>query len=179
MHIEPHDRTNVVDSLKGASTDWIKLEQQLNTIPLEIAMTFVGNDYNVGSVMRSAVAFGLRRFVRISDRRKWNRPTSMGTYHYIDSDWFSSVPEFLAANDSRLVLAETCDDAVDLCDYVWKPNSIIVMGSESHGLDFNDFANIDYDVVRIPMAGVVRSLNVSCAATTIMYEASIQLGKSY
>ena len=52
----------------------------------------------------------------------------------------------------------------------WDTPTLVVFGSESHGLSKSDLAQID-EVIRIPMENGVESLNLAVAAGIILFEA--------
>lgn len=59
----------------------------------------------------------------------------------------------------------------DACDF--RPATVLVFGNEAHGLS-HAYQQMCDTLVRIPMTGAASSLNVSVAASIVLYEASRQ-----
>lgn len=81
--------------------------------------------------------------------------------------------EWLEDRDYRLVAAHPTEDAVDFRDVDYTVPTALILGTELHGLSDEAIAAADARV-KIPMAGMVRSLNVSVAAAVVLYEAQRQ-----
>ncbi len=60
-------------------------------------------------------------------------------------------------------------------DFVFLPNDALVLGAESKGLPEDLLAGYEH-VVRIPLWGEVRSLNLSTAAGVLLYQALAHTG---
>lgn len=110
-----------------------------------------------GAAIRHGVSAGTRRWVRV--RRH---------------DDIDASVDYLQENGFRLVAAEPADDrAVDFRDVDYTRPTAVVIGTELDGLGERAIERADA-LVRIPMMGMVRSLNVSVAAALILYEARRQ-----
>lgn len=72
-----------------------------------------------------------------------------------------------------LVAAHPSKGAVDYRAVDYTRPTAILLGTELHGLSDEAVAAADVRV-RVPMAGMVRSLNVSVAAAVVLYEAQRQ-----
>lgn len=62
------------------------------------------------------------------------------------------------------------------CDVAYKPDDILVFGSESKGLPERILATQPENKIRIPMVDIGRSLNLSNSVAIILYEALRQQG---
>jgi tRNA (cytidine/uridine-2'-O-)-methyltransferase len=58
----------------------------------------------------------------------------------------------------------------------FKPNDYLIFGSETSGLPQEILASYPESIIRIPMAGEERSLNLSVAVGIVLYEALRQTG---
>ena len=67
-----NDKRNVIDKYKGAPIDDIVRDLDARAHTLEIAVDNVERDFNMGTIVRSANAFGVRR-VHIIGRRQSRR----------------------------------------------------------------------------------------------------------
>jgi len=75
----------------------------------------------------------------------------------------------LAASGYHIAIVETSADAIDL--FTWAPPwpLCLVFGHERHGVS-PDLTPHVHSVIRIPMLGQKRSLNVATAAGVVLYE---------
>ena len=76
------DTRNVVDEFKGLPHEEIIEKLDENDHGLIIALENTERDFNAGSIVRSANAFGVRH-VYIIGRRQWNKRGAMATNKYL------------------------------------------------------------------------------------------------
>jgi TrmH family RNA methyltransferase len=62
---------------------------------------------------------------------------------------------------------------VELSAHDFRPGTVVLLGNEARGLS-QGYQQMCDAIVRIPMSGSVSSLNVSVAASIVLYEASRQ-----
>jgi tRNA (guanosine-2'-O-)-methyltransferase len=79
----------------------------------------------------------------------------------------------LGARRLRLVAAHPSADAIDFRSVDFTRPTAIVLGQEKDGISEPTLAAVD-ELVRIPMAGMGASLNVSVAAALVLFEAQRQ-----
>ena len=149
-------------------------ELQLPANPLVVVTEDVEKPGNVGAILRSADAVGADAVIAVGGTDLFNPNViraSVGTVF--------TVPVAAAAADgaiawlreqgvrivTSLVDAKRVHVEADLRGPV-----AIVLGSESTGLS-DAWRGPDVEAVRLPMAGVADSLNVSVAAAVLLYEA--------
>jgi tRNA G18 (ribose-2'-O)-methylase SpoU len=75
----------------------------------------------------------------------------------------------LAADGYQLVAVETAPDAVDLFEWAPRWPVCLVFGHEVNGVSASLALRVD-TVIRIPMLGRKRSLNVATGAGVVLYE---------
>ena len=131
--------------------------------------------YNVGAFFRTADAVGLSRLYLSgftgSPPSKQIAKTALGSEQSVP--WERAEP--LAIIDARrsagweTAAVETVENALDLFD--WHPRFpvLVVFGHEVEGLPADIVQRCD-SRVRIPMAGLKRSLNVATAGGVVLYE---------
>lgn len=71
MNLIPDSR-NVTDEYKGMAHEEIVESLDKNGTTLEIAIENLERDFNMGSIVRTANAFGVRR-VHVIGRKQWNK----------------------------------------------------------------------------------------------------------
>lgn len=130
---------------------------------------------NLGSILRSADAAGANAVIVCDRRTDINNPNviraSVGTLFtlpVVEAD-ASDTLEWLRRNRYQTIAATP--QAADLyTDVDLKGNTAFVVGTEKKGLSAA-WLNAADQKVKIPMAGQADSLNVSAAATLLLFEA--------
>lgn len=165
------DTRNVLDEFKNKSHDDIVRELDGRGVELEIAAENTLRDGNMGSIVRSANAFGVRT-VHVIGRKQWNKRGAMMTDKYLSVFYYASVSEFSAMADQRKKVVKALENNVSstsLYEAELPKNLIWVFGQEGPGISPELLAACD-EVVSIPQLGSTRSLNVGHAAAIAMFE---------
>lgn len=171
MNSTSDDTRNVSDEFKGLPVDDIVTVLDARGVDLEIAIENTLRDFNMGSIIRSANAFGVRR-IHIIGRRQWNKRGAMMTDKYLHISYHNSFEDFkrYAQNAMRTIIAvDNVSSSVALGSFSRRPSSILLFGQEGPGLSDEALAVAD-DIVHIEQIGSTRSLNVGVAAGVAMYE---------
>jgi RNA methyltransferase, TrmH family len=143
--------------------------------PLLIVAESVEKPGNLGSILRSADAAGVNAVIvcdRCTDVTNPNVVrSSVGTLF--------SLPVVEAGSEECLawlkargirILAASPDGTKEYTEADFTRGTAIVVGTEQYGLSRRWMEGAD-ELVRIPMLGQIDSLNVSCAATILLFEA--------
>lgn len=163
------DPRNLVDELKGQTEADVIAKLDDRGVALEIAIENLERDFNMGSIVRTANAFGVRH-VHIIGRRSWNKRGAMATDRYLHVHYHPSVAEFVAATkDVQLIAVDNVSGAHDITQTKLPVSSVLVFGSEANGLS-DELLNAADETVMIPQRGSTRSLNVGAAAAIAIYE---------
>ena len=136
------------------------------------------SDFNIGKIFRSAEAFGAQA-VHLVGIDSFNPYPARGTLRQVPAKFFGDFEQ------SYQML---CDE--DYTPFVLRPDtgsvlpqvrlpkrSAFVMGHEEFGPSFTADRYPDITPICIPMYGQVESLNVSVAASIVMYEYVRQHGQ--
>lgn len=163
--LELGDRRNVVDRYRYWSVEAIRADLDRDAFPLEVAIENWSHDFNIGTVVRNANAFGVRR-VHIVGRRRWNRRGAMVTDRYLHVEHLRTVDDLVAHADAealQLVGIDNLDGAVPLESVTLPRRSLLVLGQEGPGLsdEVRDAASM---VCSIAMFGSTRSINAGVAS---------------
>ena len=166
---QQRDSRNVVDEFKGMEHDTIVAALDERGVKLEIAIENLERDFNMGTIVRSANAFGVRT-VHVVGRRQWNKRGAMMTDKYLRIVYHESVKDFMRAVKSRHIIAvDNVKDSVDIRTVERTTDAVLVFGAEGPGLSDAMLATSD-TIVHIPQLGSTRSLNVGVAAGIAMWE---------
>ncbi len=159
------DRRNVVDRYRYWTVEAIRDDLDSDPFPLEVAIENWEHDMNIGTVVRNANAFGVRR-VHIIGRRRWNRRGAMVTDRYLHVDHHPDVESLVAAaesSDLELVGIDNLEGSVPIESVQLPRRSLLVLGQEGPGLSeaVRDRVNV---VCSITMFGSTRSINAGVAS---------------
>ena len=168
--MQQEDNRNVLDEFKGKSHEEIVAALDARGVSLEIAIENLERDYNMGTIVRSANAFGVRR-VYVVGRRQWNKRGAMMTDKYLHVEYHDSVAEFVEAMKKlgkEIIAIENNVDSMPLGTAKLPSNTVLVFGSEGSGIS-EELLSKAASVVHIEQLGSTRSLNVGVAAGIATY----------
>tara|TARA_B100000378_G_scaffold278888_1_gene284154 strand:+ start:1616 stop:2155 length:540 start_codon:yes stop_codon:yes gene_type:complete len=164
------DTRNVIDIYRNQSVEQIVEDLDTSRSELEIAVENLQRDFNMGTIIRNANAFNVRK-VHIIGRRQWNKRGAMKTDAYLHIEYHKTPQDFFAAmqRTNRAVIAvDIIEGAVPLHSVVLPKNAVLVFGAEGSGLS-SELLTGAKQVVMIEQFGSTRSVNVGVAAGIAMY----------
>jgi tRNA (guanosine-2'-O-)-methyltransferase len=147
---------------------------------LAMILESVTSPFNVGSIFRTAAAFGAERIWLAGNTTPPSNPkvqkTALGTDRLVD--WQEPVGAVEAVRAARqegftVVAVELTGDAVPLHQATLTGDVCLVVGSEDHGCSPALLEAVD-QVCYIPQTGRVGSFNVAVAAAIVLAEARRQ-----
>ena len=157
----------------------VPLEAVLATdsaIPLIIGLDGVTDPQNLGAIFRMADAVGAKGIFTSRDRScplsAVVRRVSSGASEFVNISYvnnFASAIRELKKEGYWVVGSALVDSATDLYETTIPPPVCLLLGSEGEGLRRLSLELCDI-VVKIPMNGVVGSLNVSQAGSILAFE---------
>lgn len=147
--------------------------------PFLIILHGISNPVNVGAILRTAEAAGVSGAITTAGTSDAFSPKAlrgaMGSAFRLpiwSGTKYPDVIDWCKARGIRTV----CGVARGRHNYTeidWRGSNAVIVGTESTGLTPEEIALAD-EVVRIPMAGEVESLNVAVATGVLLYEAARQ-----
>lgn len=163
------DTRNVIDTYKGMPLEEIVADLDRRGTGLEIAIDNVERDFNMGTIVRSANAFGVRS-VHVIGRRQWNKRGAMMTDKYLHVKYYADIDEFLSSiAEKTLIAIDNVAGSVPLSQTKLPSNAVLLFGAEGPGIRPELLAAAQH-IVAIEQFGSTRSLNVGVAAGIAMYE---------
>ncbi|MBR6439775.1 MAG: TrmH family RNA methyltransferase [Aeriscardovia sp.] len=171
--LEEGDRRNVQDRYRYWSVEAIRKDlDRRGYMDLEIACENWTHDFNIGSMVRSANAFGARA-VHIVGPHKWNRKGSLMTEVYervYEEPSIAHLEAYAKASPLKphLVAVDNIEGSVPIETFKFPPSCILIFGSEGEGLT-REALSIAEATVYIEQRGSVRSINAAAAAAIAMY----------
>jgi len=151
-----------------------KFPGKLSKEAAHIVLVNPSNSGNMGTIMRSALGFGMNQVAVVRKAADAFDPkvvrASMGAVFSTEFEYFNSFEEYLKEYGSREIYPFMLDAELSLHNL--KPEGVfsLVFGNEATGLP-KEFADIGIPVV-IPHLARIDSLNLPVAAGIAMYEAT-------
>ncbi|MFC2165837.1 TrmH family RNA methyltransferase [Acidobacteriota bacterium] len=149
---------------------------------LRIALEEVTNTHNASAVVRTCDAAGIMYLEIISSSMEpfpVNRAVSTRAEKWLKLNYYPSTTQCLThLKDQGFKIAATHlgTDAIPHTSVDFTQPIVIVFGNESEGISAEAVDLADY-VIKVPMMGMVQSLNLSVSVGIILYEAMKQREK--
>jgi len=172
-----------LDTAPGIAAVYSKKPEQIDFSSPVIYLNGISDPGNLGTILRSALAFGLKNIVvdeKCADI--YNYKTIQAAKDAIfkldivldkDREFFVKLKKMSVQGGgpasgwpifaTRLERSDTLDILKN------KKLFCLVLGSESHGVD-KKIEDLSDGFIRIPMSGEIESLNVASAAAIVFYE---------
>lgn len=169
------DTRNVTDEFKGWAHDDIVSELDKRGISLEIAIENTLRDFNMGTIVRNANAFGVRH-VHVIGRKQWNKRGAMATDKYLYIHNHESSEQFahkMKLANKTIIAIENNVSSQPLGVTPLPLNAVFIFGQEGPGISDELLAIAD-NVVHIEQFGSTRSVNVGVASGIAMYQWLLQ-----
>lgn len=127
--------------------------------------------FNVGKIYRSGNAFGVKE-IHVVGSNYFDPCPAKGALKQIPSHFLNEFKESYSRLKSEGYEIYLMDPAKgeNLWDVNFPEKSAFVLGHEQYGHSFEASAFPDLKFIKIPQYGSVESLNVSNAASIVMYE---------
>ena len=158
--------------VKRLNRDW----RRRSGSRLSLLLDGVGQPFNVGSIIRSAAAFGVSEVWLCGDTAQPGHPsarkTALGTDRLLAFEQVATAAAGAAAARAagyRVVAVELASDAVPLHEAPLAGDICLAVGNEDHGCSAALLAAADV-VAYIPQVGKVGSLNVAAATAIALAE---------
>lgn len=163
------DNRNVTDEFKNVDIKEIIERLDDRGVELEIAVENTLRDYNMGTIVRTANAFGVRH-IHVIGRRQWNKRGAMATDKYLHVHYHASMDDFIdSINGKELIAVDNVEGSRPLSKTDLPENCVLVFGAEGPGIS-DDILSRAKQIVAIEQFGSTRSINVGVAAGVVMYE---------
>jgi len=127
--------------------------------------------FNIGKIFRSGDAFGARA-VHLIGTDYFDVKSAKGSFKWLPAHFhatFDECYEQLIAEGYTLFVLEP-DAPQPLHKMELPQKSAFVFGHEEHGISFDKNSYQGIETIKVPQVGRVESLNVSIAASIVMYE---------
>lgn len=158
---------NVLDKYAQWTVDLIREDVKKHTFPYAVMMQHIQGDFNLGTVIRNANAFGAKELFYYGKKHYDHRGT-VGTQHYTSVKFLKEYQEVVNLLDKYTLVALECNvESQPMTNFTWPKNPLIVLGEELAGIN-PEVMSLCKHVVHIPQYGSVRSINVGTASGIAM-----------
>lgn len=151
------------------------MEYSLNIVLIEPEIP-----QNTGNIARTCAATGARLHLvgpmgfQITDKQV--KRAGLDYWDKLDITFYDSTEEFFKKNEGRRFYYFSTKGEIAHSDMVYENNAYLVFGKETKGLP-EELLKKNHDTcVRLPMRGIIRSLNLSNAVCVGTYEVLRQWG---
>ena len=163
-----------VAEMKSLSLDRVTLSEN----PLVIVLETVEKPGNLGAILRSADGAGVDLVIVCDQQMDIHNPNvirnSLGGFFNVPTVQCSSEDAITFLKEKGVqVLSTYLEASVPYYSTDMKKPTALVMGSEAFGIS-ETWVKASTQNIIIPMTGVIDSLNVSSAASIVMFEAKRQ-----
>ncbi|MBY6686662.1 RNA methyltransferase [Rhodococcus sp. BP-149] len=168
--LDEGDRRNVVDAYRYWTREAIVADLDTRRHPMHVAIENFAHDANIGTVVRTANAFGAAA-VHIVGRRRWNRRGAMVTdrYQHIEHhETVEALTAYAAKAGLTVVAVDNVPGSVPLETAVLPRNALLLFGQEGPGVT-DDARAAASMTVSIAQFGSTRSINAGVAAGITMH----------
>ena len=149
---------------------------------LTVVLDNVHKPHNIAAILRSCDAVGISSIHAKSKNSQigLNLKAASGSNHWVNVNVHNNLSELyqsIEKDDYTICVANNSMNAIDFRDVDFTRPTAIILGAELDGVskDSISFANQE---IKIPMNGMVESLNVSVANAVILYEIQRQRKKA-
>lgn len=188
--IQADDRRELAKVQTGKTSKWPRTprrEQRIREVlsrrqsDLTIVLENVHDSRNVSAVLRSCDAVGILGVHTIysvdqQPEHAFSRKISGSAAKWIEVEHHASVADCYAtlrANGFTIFATALRDDSVDLFDLDLARPVAIVFGNEMRGVS-DEARDLADGTIKIPMMGMIESLNISVACAVCLFEAMRQ-----
>ncbi len=160
---------NVADRFKNSSPEEVKDALKRNANPFAVCFEHWIGDFNLGTGIRNANAFGVEAVYYVGEK-KWDRRSAVGVYNYTPVNFLPTIKDLLDLKKKyTFVGVDNVPGSIDISTHGWQAGTLLIFGEEGTGLtpEMQEICDV---IVEIPMFGSVRSLNCGTASGIVMYD---------
>ena len=168
--LEHGDTRNVIDRYRYWRMEAIVADLDRHRHPFHVAIENWQHDMNIGSIVRSANAFGADT-VHIVGRKRWNKRGAMVTdryQHVLHHDTVADLVAWTSEHDLPILAIDNVPGCVKIETYSLPERCLFLFGQEGPGLSAEAIDAAEA-VIEITQFGSTRSINASAAAAVTMH----------
>lgn len=140
-----------------------------------IGVEGISKEQNVGTIARSAHAFGASFFFTINPEinvRAIKKTDTSGAFEHLPYYQYEKVDQMQLPRGCKIVGIELTDEAIELPSFRHPSKALYILGPEAGSLSDKVQEKCDF-IIKIPMKFCV---NVGIASAIVMYDRMLQMG---
>lgn len=162
-----------LDTAPGIAAVYSKPERKIDFSKPIIYLNAINDPGNVGTILRSALAFGLKNIVIDEYTADIFNPKTISAakdaIFKLNIEFDKDLKILKEIKNKMPVFATRLEESEGLEILKKEKLFCVVLGSESHGVD-KKVQEVSDNFIRIPMSGEIESLNVAISAAIVFYE---------
>ncbi len=135
---------------------------------------------NTGNIARTCAATGtslhLVRPLGFSTDDRTLKRAGLDYWHAVDIHYYDTFREVKERFQDRRFFCATTKASRHYSEFTYRDGDVLVFGKETKGLPADILEAHQDSLIKLPMTGAVRSLNLSNSAAITLYEALRQTG---
>jgi len=162
-----------MDTAPGIAAVYSKPKNKIGLDRPVVYLNAINDPGNVGTILRSALAFNLKNIVIDEHSADVYNPKTINAakdaIFKLNIEFDNNLAILKEIKSQMAIITTRLEKSGGLDILKDKKLFCVVLGSESHGVD-KEIQNMSDDFIRIPMSDEIESLNVSASAAIIFYE---------
>ena len=134
----------------------------------------VHKPHNIAAILRSCDATGIGSIHSTAKNSQvgLNLKAASGSNHWVNVNFYNQLSELyksLLKKNYNIFVANNSENAVDFREVTYTSETAIVLGAELDGVSKDSLSFAEKEI-KVPIVGMVESLNVSVTNAVILYE---------
>lgn len=185
MHPDAPTKTtpfNVRTEYQHLPVEDLRILANQHQLPYAVALANINGDLNTGVIIRTACVMGAER-VFIFGKKKYDRRSTVGAHNYIELthfesetdefDWSNMIHTIRINGYTPVIIEQGGEPLVKFDPTTMSLPVCLIVGSEDTGIPRDVCASELW--YTIPQPGILRSLNVSTAASIAIWHTTLAL----
>lgn len=146
--------------------------------PFAVGVYNLSKEFNIGSLLRTAHCAKAEEFFLIGEK-SFNTYASVSSEKWTKVNYYKTLEEFvnyIKSSNYKLVLVEQSKDSIPLFEFDFPQKPLFLLGAEKGGLP-QELLSLNFPTVEIPQYGLIKSLNLSCSGSIVIYHYLYKLTK--
>lgn len=164
---------SAMDTAPGIAAVYSKPERKIDLAKPVVYLNAINDPGNLGTILRSALAFGLKNIVVDERSADVYNPKTIGAakdaIFKLNIGFDESLKILKEIKDKMPIFSTRLEKSEGLEILTKQKLFCVVLGSESHGVD-KAIQTMSDNFIRIPMSREIESLNVAASAAIVFYE---------
>ncbi len=138
---------------------------------LAIAILNLQNDFNIGSIIRTANAASVKEILLVG-RKRWNKSAATGAHCLTPLTNIRTSEDLIGYcldNGYAMVCLEIGKGSKDIFSYPYPEKTMLVVGNEGAGIP-EVIMGASQGIIQIPQYGQVECLNAAASASIAIYD---------